>query len=330
MSKLNQPLLWLTGFLLLMGSIPLQATEFAEQVVLDQVRVILPQEAVVESKEYTLGHFAVLEGVDANLSQKLQRIVIGRAPLPGRSLTASKSLIVSRLRPHIDPNLLEFPGNIQTTIHRAALRVPGEDIEHAVKDYIQQQMDLNDYKVKILSPVRDIFLPKGELAFDVKPLGNHKKEGGNRTYKVSFRIDGKDAKTVTVRTYIKVYKQVVMARHTIKANQRIQPTDLVIQRRNVDRLPQQYITDATSLVGQVAKRAINPKEVFKQNAVEAPAVISRGDTLQIVFETQGLRLSAPGVALDKGAIGQKISVRNIKSNKVVFAQVINRNEAKVF
>ena len=63
-----------------------------------QIKVFLPQSSVINSDEYRLGEIAQLEGEDVLLLEKISQTVIGRSPLPGRKLTVTRSLILSRLR----------------------------------------------------------------------------------------------------------------------------------------------------------------------------------------------------------------------------------------
>ena len=58
---------------------------------------------------------------------KITEIKIGRSPLPGRKLTVTRSLILSRLRSKgINVKHIVFPGVDTTLIQRAALKISGE------------------------------------------------------------------------------------------------------------------------------------------------------------------------------------------------------------
>ena len=78
-----------------------------------------------------------------------------------------------------------------------------------------------------------MFLPRGELSYDISEIGVYKKEGGYRNYQINFRVDGKSARKVTVRAYLKVYKEIFVAKDTIQRDKIIEETDLVRVRRNV-------------------------------------------------------------------------------------------------
>ncbi len=291
-----------------------------------QIKVFLPPSSVIDSDEYRLGEIAQLEGEDVLLLEKISQTVIGRSPLPGRKLTVTRSLILSRLRSQkINIKRFVFPGSESSSIQRAALKITGKDIDQVVLKHIREANSNEDLKPRILAKTRDIFLPRGQVSYVITSKGKYKKDGGYRNYEVEFSIDGEAVRIVTVRTYLKLYKEVFIARDTIRRNQIIEESDLLKVRKNVDRLPREYVTDKDQLIGKISKRTINPSEAIRRNTVSAPPLVKSGDRLQIVFETPFLRLSAPGISMAKGRKGERIPVKNLDSKIVVFATVQTRN-----
>lgn len=295
-----------------------------------RIRVLLNSTATVEGEKYRLGEIARLEGEDFKAVERLSQIVIGRSPLPGRRLTVTQSLIRSRLRSgRFDVNRLEFPSLESTTIQRLATRIPGEDIDQVVLEHIRKTNRNSDIKPRLLASSRDLFLPRGDISYEIQERGTHRKEGGYWTYEVLFSVDSKLVQKVPVRTYLKVYKEVYVAKHEIRSETVVQESDLLAVRRTVDRMPQNYVTDKQQLVGKIATRHINPKEVLKGSSFSTPPLVKVGDRLLIVYETPNLLLSVQGVSMAKGHLGERIPVRNTESKMVVYAQVKSRNLVQV-
>jgi len=291
-----------------------------------KIKIFLPQSSVVNSEKYRLGEIAKIEGEDYLMLDKLAKIIIGRAPLPGRKLTVTRSLILSRLRSHkVNIKNFVFPGSDSTSILRAALKISGKDIEQVDLNHIKESNKNPDLKPRLLAKTRDIFLPRGQVSYVITSKGNVKKEGGYRNYEVEFSIDGEIVRKVLVRTYLKIYKEIFVARNTIKRNHIIEESDLLKVRKNVDRMPREYVTDKEQLIGKISTRTINSSEAIRGNTLVAPPLVKSGDRLQIVFETPFLRLSAPGISLAKGRKGERIPVKNVESKIVVFATVKTSN-----
>jgi flagella basal body P-ring formation protein FlgA len=290
------------------------------------IKIFLPQSSVINSDEYRLGEISKIEGEDVLLMERIRETVIGRSPLPGRKLTITRSLIISRLRSQkINIKSFVFPGAESSSIQRAALKITGKDIDQVVLKHINEANNNEDLKPRILAKTRDIFLPRGQVSYVITSKGKYKKEGGYRNYEVEFSIDGKAVRIVTVRTYLKLYKEIFIARDTIRRNQIIEESDLLKVRKNVDRMPREYVTDKDQLIGKISNRTINPREAIRGNKVSTPPLVKSGDRLQIVFETPFLRLSAPGISMAKGRKGERIPVKNMDSKIVVFATVKTRN-----
>jgi len=295
-----------------------------------QIKILLPQSSVINSEEYKLGEIAQIEGENILLLDKLTGINIGRSPMPGRKLTVTRSLILSRLRSKgINVKHIIFPGFDSTVIQRAALKISGSDIEQVVLKHIKDTNKNLDLKPSILAKTRDIFLPRGQVSYVINSKGKYKKEGGYRNFNVEFSINGKPVRTVSVRTYLKIYKEVYVARDTIKRDQLIEESDLLKIRRNVDRMPREYVTDKDQIIGKITTRTINPSEAIRGNNITHPPLVKSGDRIQIVYETPFLRLSAPGISLSKGRKGERIPVKNSDSKLVVFATVKARNIVQV-
>lgn len=76
-----------------------------------------------------------------------------------------------------------------------------------------------------------------------------------------------------------------------------------------------------ALIGKVAKRTLLPGEAIPNNAVDDPKVITRGSPTQIVFQENGLTITALGTPLQDGSLGEQIRVRNSDTGRIVLGVV---------
>ena len=79
---------------------------------------------------------------------------------------------------------------------------------------------------------------------------------------------------------------------------------------------------ALAISGRVAKRMLLPGEPVPVNAIDDPRLVSRGTPTQIVFEEQGLLITAVGAPLQNGGLGDVIRVRNTDTNRIVLGTVM--------
>ena len=90
--------------------------------------------------------------------------------------------------------------------------------------------------------------------------------------------------------------------------------------------------DRTSAHGYLVIQPLAARDLelcLRETTVAAQPVVKSGDRLMIIFETQNLRLTAPGMSLQKGALGDRIQVRNLQSKILVYATVRDKNHVQV-
>lgn len=77
-----------------------------------------------------------------------------------------------------------------------------------------------------------------------------------------------------------------------------------------------------AVAGRTARRMLLPGEPIPVNAVDDPRLVSRGTPTQIVFEENGLFITAVGAPLQNGGLGDVIRVRNTDTNRIVLGTVM--------
>ncbi len=89
------------------------------------------------------------------------------------------------------------------------------------------------------------------------------------------------------------------------------------------------VTDAKALIGLSPRVGISSKRPIRSSEIAAPAVIKRGDVLEMSFNTPYIHIKTTGLALEDGAKGQTIRVKNQKSERAVSARVVDAGRVEV-
>ncbi len=79
----------------------------------------------------------------------------------------------------------------------------------------------------------------------------------------------------------------------------------------------QFIEGRPSLLGRMARRTLLPGQPIPVNAVEDPWAVARGALVKIVVEDNGLSIVTYGSALQSGAAGALIQVRNTDTGVII-------------
>ena len=74
-----------------------------------------------------------------------------------------------------------------------------------------------------------------------------------------------------------------------------------------------YASSRAMLIGKVARRTLLPGQSIPANAVGEPKLVTVGAMVRLVYEEDGLRITTYASALQGGAAGDLISVRNLES-----------------
>lgn len=128
---------------------------------------------------------------------------------------------------------------------------------------------------------------------------------------------------------VNIFGKIVVAATSIPKNTVIRPRHLELkeQQLNVTRYANY---DAIELVsGMLAKRSIRQGAAITPSRLQAPMLVSRGEQVIISAKSNVIAIQMKGEALNSGALGEQISVKNLSSNRVIRAQVIERGRVAV-
>lgn len=110
---------------------------------------------------------------------------------------------------------------------------------------------------------------------------------------------------------------------TIYAGDTIKETMLRLQPYPASYRGRGAVIDAPlAIAGRTARRMLLPGEPIPVNAVDDPRLVSRGAPTQMIFEENGLVITAVGAPLQNGGLGETIRVRNTDTNRIVLGTVM--------
>ncbi|MBW2710127.1 MAG: flagellar basal body P-ring formation protein FlgA, partial [Deltaproteobacteria bacterium] len=290
------------------------------------------EKAEVNSDHIYLGQIVKIKGDDQALVQRLKKIVIARAPLPGKSRRVRANYIQLRLKQakiDLSQIRLDVPGRIEIT--RGFVEVTKEDIKRAVSAFIYANIsgDRGNVKIRDIRVTGTVILPKGKITYSVEPLKNTALKG-SVPLPLHFKVNGNFQKRILVTADIEVLAEVVVAKRPLRRHRRITEDDIEIRERNLADLPSNVILDYEEVLGKRAKRNVSANTVLRPDLIEFPPLVKRGDVVVIIAESSGLRITALGVVKQReGRRGERIRIENIDSKKSLYGRVLDAKTVKV-
>lgn len=285
----------------------------------------------IESDQILLGDIARVDGSDVNLVQRLKAVALGRAPLPGKTRELERSSLIGRIRQSgIDPSRLDLQIPPEIVVARLAMTVGREQIEPAIRSFVQQQIGAADqrFRIKEVRIEEPVVLPQGRLTTRVTGPKNSDWIG-LIPLNVFLKVDGEAEKRLSATVSIERLTRVVVARRPLGRYKPIDEDDIEVKHLDAAGLPSDCITRPEMVIGKRTRRPLDSGSVLTEDLIEYPPLVKYGDRVRIIAETAGLRISAFGQVKQKGAQGELIQVVNLDSNKAIQARVVDAHTVKI-
>lgn len=298
----------------------------------DQTVVRIAPAAEINSDRILLSQVARIAGPDPLLIARLGNIDIGRAPLPGRKRVIESRHILARMNKStggLPRDIgLDFPQRLE--VSRKAVTIAKERIAEIAAEWVLARVPWDQENVRVAKVQANtaVVLPQGRVTYQVKSPG--KLDFLNTiALSVQFLVDGQAVKRAWVTLSLEVIAPVVVVRKPMGRYQPIESQDVTVVLKDLAKLPSGYFTDPAEVIGKRVKRTVYGNTVLREDLVELPPLVNRGDVVTIIAEAGALRITARGEVKAKGRKGERISVVNLDSRKRVSARVLDARTVKV-
>ena len=295
------------------------------------VELRLVETAQVDGPDIFLTDIADVISTDRHLAEKLARLAVAKAPMPGQSRQVRAKFVQLRLRQFgFDLDHVKLAGSPATKVTARSMEIEVEEVRRIVSDFIHKANLWPSARVAItdIQIGSDRRIPPGRLSYRIVPPKGPKQSGMLRL-SVMFEVDGWFRKSVPCAVRLAVMSDVVVARRPIGRYKPITEKDVMLQRLDLTDLPTHVFSGLDEVIGKRAKRKIQANSVLRQDMIETPPLVQRGSMVLIVAETGGLKVTTLGEVKSSGYLGQRVKVVNLDSKKKIFARVVDENTVRV-
>lgn len=199
-------------------------------------------------------------------------------------------------------------------------------LEHSVAEYLQRSEIHARHEIQINRLDPRLRLPACDKELTVT-LESPAQPIGRVTTRV--RCDGLSPWTIFVPAQVRLFRDVVIVTRPLKRNTEIGIADISLVERDVGQLSQGYLTDPAQALGKKVTRALQPDQVVAPRYLALAEVVRKGDQVVISARSGTVGVRMPGEALSNGSAGEQISVRNLRSSRVVKARVKGPGQVEV-
>ncbi len=193
-------------------------------------------------------------------------------------------------------------------------RHPLTDILGQVERFLQQDLAEDGVMINVYPLDSRIFLKRCQAPLSIDYQRNRRRSGKVVT---EVRCTGENPWRVYVSAKVYQVKKVAVATTTLMEGERIEPSHISYEARDLSRLRHGYFEDIAQLEGYLAKKMIQADTVLTPRLVYVPNLINKGDRVSILIRSGPLRVQMKGVAMENGHRDSRIRVKNSSSGKVV-------------
>ncbi|MCW8906398.1 MAG: flagellar basal body P-ring formation chaperone FlgA [Sedimenticola sp.] len=155
------------------------------------------------------------------------------------------------------------------------------------------------------------------------------RRGNSARITVGVRCNDTTRWTLYVPVSVSRMEEIVVASRPLNRGALITTDDVRLELRDVARLHRGYITSLEQAAGKRVKRRIQVDGVVTPDRIMVQHAVKKGNLVTILARIGSLEVRVKGKALDSGAIGERIKVRNSSSERELEATIVARGTVRV-
>ncbi len=285
---------------------------FGSQIAFAKSEITLSSAIEVSPRE-VITAYDIVEGrnlSEATLSD-LKDIELGNA----QTKTISKLEIIKKFR-GLDSNF-RLPAEVK--ILRSKSNVSRLEIERKIMNHLLAKCGTCEYRIQINSVPQNL-LTDWELDMNV--------DFNKSTVMIPVFSASSSDKKGWVVVELKKYANVPVLNRALKIGDVI-TEDVVITEMRLMQSYQDAITDVKSVIGMQAARFLTAGQMLASRDLKREQILRKGQMVKAIFGVDALEISISAQAEEAGAVGDVIKVKNIDSQKMFAAKIIDRGLVRI-
>lgn len=153
---------------------------------------------------------------------------------------------------------------------------------------------------------------------------------GNGRITLGMKCSGDQPWQVFLAAEVIEKVRVLIAKHPLPKGHTLSPTDTEWKEFNQNRVPADSVKELPMIQGKITSRFVAAGRPLQTGLLSDPITIFKDDIVQIIYDSKGMQVSSTGIALQNGATGEKIRVRNRSSQREVEGRIKSPGVIKIF
>lgn len=275
------------------------------------------------------GEFVRLGDLFAGLAAAQAETVAAYAPPAGESATFNAQRLDGIAREHniTWQTIGGMPAEV--IVSRAGETIGDDQIMAALRAALTEQGLSPTAEIELSSPVRAAAVPTGTL----NPVTVTEASLDPRSGRFAAVVEtpGGDGRTSRQRIAGQAFEtiEVPVAVRPLGRDGIVTDSDVEWVKMRADRIQAGVATDPAEVIGMTTKRAVRAGDTLRLRDLARPVLVSRNELVTMILRSDFMTLTARGRALEDGAMGDTVRVRNERSNKTVLGRVVDAHTVVV-
>jgi flagella basal body P-ring formation protein FlgA len=296
--------------------------------------VRIQDDVSVEGAAITLGEIATLDGFADPEGERLARLSLGAAAVPGRHRVLSGASLTREIAALAPGAALDVPEAVR--VHTAYREITPQYVRERLEQAIRHSMPwpaeairFADWKLPpaFAAPAHAegflVHFARGEdflgrVSAEVEPFDTAHPEAdpGTRLHR-------------SASVELEVRLPVAVAARALARGETLAPEDVRMQPGDLRLLPRNVFTRAEAAIGRRTLRPAAEGTPLTPTHLEAERAVQRGDIVQVAGDLDGIELRADVKALAQGAVGDSIPVENPSTRRRFNVEVTGPGRARL-
>lgn len=246
-------------------------------------------------------------------------IMLDSKPMPGTKINQQQ--VLTWLHHKVGTFSYQWKGKTSATI-RETTRTKAKDLLSTAQNALAKQLKKQAYsQVELNSKtvVKDSSIALANFKIQLP-------KGYPIAKRVCVRLRYQN-RSIPIWFAVKAYQSVLVAKHRVKRETLLRPSDVILKKRNIAGLNSAPLIQFPATVW--LNQSINKQQILTQNLLGNQPEVMQGQKANVLVQQHGIAITIEAIAQSNGTLGQSIRMKNPRTNKYFFAVVTGKNSAEV-
>ena len=276
------------------------------------VEIVVPSTVEISPRtEITMYDVIEAKNLNEDVVSELQNIVIGGDKLS----SLNKGELAKLLRPIKARYVL--PTELKLIRSRGA--VSRMEVERKIKNKIYGECSTCDVQIIISNVPQNI---ESDWVLDLNI------DLTKKTVMVPVYSAKNSSAKAWIVVEVKRYQKVPILNQSVKYGEVITPEMLTVEKRELLNVRDTYLS-AVSLDGMQAVRFLNAGQMVQFSDVKREQILKKGQMVKAIVGSPSFEVAISAEAQEAGSVGEVVKVKNLDSQKVFAAKIVERGVVRI-